>query len=263
MHLKAVRADPAGNITILVTETVLPPERAAVAAAFLKMPAISAEQVGFIVQPKLNAGAVGRLEMMGGEFCGNAARAFGLYMAKHMGAAARRVMIEVSGCEHPIAVMADPAAGTAWAQMPLPLKVSPVILAGISCVRVEFEGIAHLVADCAVPREDLLRAAADIFEPVDALGAYGVIFFNPDAGRIIPAVTVKATRSLIWEGSCGSGSVAAAVAAMLDKPDGDYCCTLSQPAGSIMVSLAKAQGAVCRAEIGGAVTLGEPQCYTF
>lgn len=261
MNIRAVRADPAGNITILVTESVLPSERAAVAAAFLAMPSLSAEQVGFIVQPKLNAGAAGRLEMMGGEFCGNAARAFGLYLAKRMGEAARKVMIEISGCDHPIAVMADPAANTASAQMPLPLKVLPVTLAGIPCIRVEFEGIAHLVADCPMPNDDLLHAAAGIFEPIDALGAYGVIFFDRHAQHIIPAVTVKATKSLIWEGSCGSGSVAAAIAATQEKPDGDYCCTLSQPAGSMTVTLAKAQGTVCRAEIGGAVTLGEPKQY--
>lgn len=261
MHVKAVRADPAGNITVLVTDPVLPNVRVKIAAAILAKSELAAEQVGFVVPPVLDTGSTGRLEMMGGEFCGNASRAFGLFLVKVMGNSPREVMIEVSGCDHPISVWADPRANTATAQMPLPVGVWPMTVAGVSCVRVDFEGIAHLVADCSKPRDDLLCAARELFEPVDALGAYGVLFFDRAAGHIVPAVAVKATKSLVWEGSCGSGSVAAAVADALDQSEGDYCRTFIQPAGSITVSLFKDKGAVCRATIGGAVTLGEPAVY--
>lgn len=255
MHIKAVRANPAGNITLLVTDTILPAQRARIANIFLKMPKLAIEQVGFVVPPILNAHSAGRLEMMGGEFCGNAARAFGLYLAQKLGNEPREVTIEMSGCNHPITVFANPAENTASAQMPLPQRVLPLTLNGFSCIRVDFDGIAHLVADCPNPNNRLLDTAAAMFDSIDNLGAYGVIFFDHCANRITPAVTVKATNSLIWEGSCGSGSVATAIAQTLKKSDGDYRYHLLQPDGCITVSLTKAKGAVCRAFIGGAVTL--------
>ena len=73
MELEIVRADPAGNITVFVLSPVEDrDERAAAVSALMADPALKAEQVGFVLQP-LNVADPWRLEMMGGEFCGNAA----------------------------------------------------------------------------------------------------------------------------------------------------------------------------------------------
>ena len=45
-----------------------------------------------------------------------------------------------------------------------------------------------------------------------------------------PLVKVPAAGSLVWEGSCGSGSLAAAVAQSLDAPDGPFVRSYAQPA---------------------------------
>ena len=75
MDLSFQAADPAGNITLLVTTPVPPQDYPAVAARLLSIRELDAEQVGFLVPPQ-GEGAL-RLEMMGGEFCVNALRCAG------------------------------------------------------------------------------------------------------------------------------------------------------------------------------------------
>ena len=79
MKLNVLRADPAGNITLFVLDPVEKSRRADVAAQLMAVPEYKAEQVGFVCTPQ--EGGDGRMEMMGGEFCGNATRAFGLLTA--------------------------------------------------------------------------------------------------------------------------------------------------------------------------------------
>ena len=68
--LRIVMADPAGNRTAIVRTFVPAPLRARTAAEIMQIRSLHAEQVGFETTPL--AGGAGRLEMMGGEFCGNA-----------------------------------------------------------------------------------------------------------------------------------------------------------------------------------------------
>ena len=70
-------ADPAGNITAMVQSPIAPGDRVRVAKAILALG--RAEQVGFLTEPILGGDC--RLEMMGGEFCGNAARSLGYLTA--------------------------------------------------------------------------------------------------------------------------------------------------------------------------------------
>ena len=62
--------DPAGNVTAIVCSDVPAAERARVAAQILRLPELGIEQVAFLTEPR--SGGEIRLEMMGGEFCGNA-----------------------------------------------------------------------------------------------------------------------------------------------------------------------------------------------
>ena len=70
-------ANPTGNITVLVTDHVDMKDRNEVTRAmFEAVP--TCEQVGYVVAP-LSANADVRLEMMGGEFCGNASLSTAAY----------------------------------------------------------------------------------------------------------------------------------------------------------------------------------------
>ena len=129
--MKILVADPAKNITVFVLDSVENSEkRAFLARAILAERSLGAEQVGFVVPPKeevplRNPGAgrgLWRLEMAGGEFCGNAARSFGLYVAGKQGLKGQaKIFVSVSGAAGPVEVEADVEKGWAAAEMPKPL----------------------------------------------------------------------------------------------------------------------------------------------
>ena len=76
MKLNVLRADPAGNITLYVLDPIERERRAALAAELMRrLPDMKIDQVGFACSA--DADTDGRMEMMGGEFCGNATRAYG------------------------------------------------------------------------------------------------------------------------------------------------------------------------------------------
>ena len=80
MKLRIIMADPAGNRTAIVRTPVPADQRAQIAAKILQINDLRAEQVGFETSALM--GGIGRLEMMGGEFCGNAARSYGYLLWK-------------------------------------------------------------------------------------------------------------------------------------------------------------------------------------
>jgi diaminopimelate epimerase len=104
-----ITADPAGNITVFVLGEVR--DRALAVRRIMAGRDLHAEQAGFVVPPASPAG-YWRLEMMGGEFCGNAARSFGLLAARFLGLTGNAaVTVEVSGMDRPLTVRVDMDAG--------------------------------------------------------------------------------------------------------------------------------------------------------
>lgn len=277
-----IEADPAGNRTLLVKTPFAPEARGPVAAALLNCGRWEAEQVGFIL-PRPD-GMDGEMVMMGGEFCGNASRAFGLLVAREQCRSAgggarpltpsfaatldsaksyqsdpfpRQFWLRVSGASRPVCATVNLAAQTADVSMPLPNDVWELFLEGVPCVEVAFEGITHLVAFCPEKNEKLLQAAQWRYDGEPEVEAYGVMFLDRDALTMTPVVAVKATDTLVWEGSCGSGSVAAAVALTRGLPDGRHQFLLRQPRGELVVTLQRRNGDAEQVSIGGPVSLGE------
>ena len=203
MKVKLLRANPAGNITLFVLDPVSPEERGALAGKLIGLTQLQGEQVGFICPPV--QGCAARMEMAGGEFCGNATRAFGMLTAREQGGLSQ-VRVEVSGCDHPVTVDVDLQAGTARSEMPLPVWVKTVEVEGIEATLVHLGGIAHLVVENVTPNQAFFDRVEHIFEDISGLDAYGVIFLEPQTGKMTPLVKVPAAGTLIWEGSCGSGS---------------------------------------------------------
>ena len=75
-----VIADPAKNITVFVLDDIDKKSYKSVARNILENTNYAAEQVGFIKQPIMGGDI--RLEMMGGEFCGNASRSIGMFFSQ-------------------------------------------------------------------------------------------------------------------------------------------------------------------------------------
>ena len=243
--------DPAGNVTAIVCSDVPAAERARVAAQILRLPELGIEQVAFLTAPR--SGGEIRLEMMGGEFCGNALRCAGFYQALRNGEQGKScVLAEISGADGVQPVMADTAEGTASTVMPLPLSVQPAGWADVQAARVTFAGITHFVIDCAQPDETLVQRAIAAAPETSAVGA---IFLDRAHGSIKPVVFVRETASCVAENSCASGSVATAVVLTADFADGITEIGIGQPGGTLEVGVQRTDGAVTGLSIGGAVRL--------
>ena len=256
MELRVTAADPAGNVTLLVESPMPPSDYRTAAGRLLALPALRGEQVGFLTAPRM--GGEVRLEMMGGEFCGNAARCAGLWQARKRGRDGA-VAVEMSGCSRLLTV--ETGGGEAWAEIPLPHFAENVRLGGTDFTAVCFEGIVHLIAETPpLPAETvarLLPEAADRF----GLPAAGVMFLH--SGQMSPAVYVRDTNTLFWERSCASGSTAAAWRDAQSAPDGLRRLALRQPGGVIRTETVCEGGRVRSIRIGGPVTLSDAQTLSI
>lgn len=258
MEIQYLLADPTKNITVLVTTPVSRALQPELASLLLDLEP-EAEQVGFV---ETAADGQMRLQMMGGEFCGNATRAYAMYVARQRGGLSE-VRLRVSGCDHIVTAAVDLARGAARAEMPLPRAVRAAEVEGHTGTLVDLAGIAHLVIEGVAPSEDFFRAAEPLFSAIEGLDAYGVIFLDRTSQRMTPLVKVVDTGTLIWEGSCGSGTIACAVAESTGLADGLFEQDYFQPAGVVRASVERRGGAVVSAAIGGPVTLDEPMCITL
>ena len=169
----------------------------------------------------------------------------------------------MSGCDHAVTAQVDLKSGTARAEMPCPRSVKRVTVNGHEGTLVDLTGIAHFVVEGVEPSEGFFRAAESIFSGIAGLDACGVIFLDAEKRSMTPLVKVIETGSLVWEGSCGSGSVACAVAQSERMENGGFSCEYRQPAGAVRASVERQGGNVIAASIGGEVTLDEPMRITL
>lgn len=252
MELRIVMADPAGNRTAIVRTPVLAPLRAQTAARIMQIEDLRVEQVGFEVAPRL--GGAGRLEMMGGEFCGNAARSYGYLLCvgreqPHAGEKAE-ILIEISGysgllkvdCEFP---------DISFAEMPVPDRLDysaegyPLVIS---------EGITHMILENMDPDPGLVREYVDRYGR--GFDAFGMMFLR--GNRLTPVVYVREAASLVYESSCGSGSLAAAWYLAQRSPDqSSFFCTFREPGGSITVRLQRDRNGKLQGSMGGTVQIEE------
>ena len=249
MKVDLVRADPSGNITLLVKSPVDIDLRDKVAQTLMQNTSFNAQQIGFITQPLY--GGEGRVEMAGGEFCGNAVRAFGLYLAQKRGVGGR-VNAEITGHTGTLPIETDLNAQTATADMPLPKQLLPITLGLTTGTLVLMEGIAHAVVH-AQPDITLLEDL--VKTPAGKCDAFGIMFLEKNGHKMTPLVVVPAANTTIWESSCGSGSVAAAVVQSKETHEGWSDFAFQQPGGVLTVCLLKTNGKVLRAVLQGKILI--------
>ena len=260
-ELKIIRADPSGNLTLLVEGNVPPEDRAEVGARLLRMPEFRAEQAGFLVPP--HGTGIGRLEMSGGEFCGNAVRAFGLLLTLQRDLPGGTVPIEISGCPDPVAVTVDRTSGFVSAEMPLPETISMISLPspfGL-CPLVRFSGIWHVISEKVPATEQNFITARDAVYTRWTPEAFGVMFLSENALSLTPFVYVDGSGTLYRENSCGSGS--AAVAAWYAANGTSGPVVLRQPGGVLQVQVNAPNGILRGLSLGGPILLDEPVALTL
>lgn len=263
MEIPFIKTSPTQNITVLVNAPVPRSEQPVLAARLLACDSVGGEQAGFI-EPAALPGARLRLQMMGGEFCGNATMSLGAWLARQDGlpdGGCASYVLEVSGTEgltgcH-IERSGDAYRGTVC--MPLPERITAVTLntdAGPQAFpMVRMPGIAHIVAptESGLTREEIARRIRSWNETIRA-DALGVLRYDAVREAIEPIVYVPATDSAVWERGCGSGT--AALGCWRALRDGQSIRTvLRQPGGEIEVNAAVEDNAIVRLTITGTVRI--------
>lgn len=264
MELNILRADPAGNITVFVLDPVEKAQRAAIAEKIMAIPALKAEQVGYACAAEDDVD--GHMEMMGGEFCGNAAisaAAIIIGCLEPDGGSARELVLEVSGVPDvvPVQICAESGGYCGTVSMPLPESVCSFDfrLGDDTCTLplVRFPGICHsIVSGGGLSRETAQRCISDWCRQLDA-EALGLMFYDESVGSLEPLVYVASTDTAVWESSCASGT--AAVAAYLAcTRGGDVSISLSEPCGVLSAEAELRGGKVGSLNLTGkAVILGK------
>lgn len=197
------------------------------------------EQVGFVEKPN-NPQAAARLQMMGGEFCGNASRALAWVLmkknwpelAQHNG----NVILEVSGAERLLKVQV--AASMVRVEMPIKHELESVRQIGDRTI-VSLEGISHVIVyqspepDAKVQADRLLTELG-----LKELEAAGVLYCEPreDGIYMTPFVWVRDTATLVQETACASGTVCVALAEAVASGDRRTELRVYQPSGGFIIA---------------------------
>jgi len=249
MKLNFIKVNPTENMTVFVLDNLPRTKYMYIANKIMNYNNINAEQVGFIERPMLKeSNASVRLQMMGGEFCGNASRALAavavnrgyqnITEAKGMFS----VPLEVSGLEEVIYCDVEIKGENAYevaVKMPLQrslreieVKYKDVVYKGRI---VELYGISHAVffTDDKSLKEEFFEKVKSEIEDLN-YDAFGVMFFDEKQKFMTPLVYVKDTQSLIWERSCGTGTVALGVVlSYVNKSNVDM--SINQPGGKVQI----------------------------
>lgn len=257
MTIDYIKLSPTGNITLLV-KTPVPRERQAdLAAALLRR--VGGEQVGYIEQP---VGTDARLQMMGGEFCGNATMSLCAILARERDLdTPTNFVVEVSGSDAPVpcTVRRDGDGWVGTVRMPLPRRIRNVALptdgGTLSVPLVEMPGIAHLILPPGLGASQLRRRLPEWNTKIGA-DALGALTWTEAASSIDPLVLVPSAGTLVREHGCGSGS--AAVASWLsERRVSDVEVDIRQPGGVITVVARRNGPILASLTITGRVTVLE------
>ena len=120
----------------------------------------------------------------------------------------------------------------------------------------EFEGIVHIIVKDKPQTENFVAQLIDKTRQTVKSDAYGVMFLQED--YMTPVVYVCETDSLIWESSCGSGSMAAAAYLALEQEkDGTYSYSFTQPGGIITAQVTIKKGKTQQCKMGGPVYISD------
>jgi diaminopimelate epimerase len=249
-------ADSAGNITCFVLTSINREWYQQVGKIIMEILEPSVEQVAYVLEDGM--------EMSGHEFCGNASRAYGLWLARKEGQKGEgEVMVRVSGANQPLKVVVNTKTDYTRITMPLPMKLEKMDWSnmglGGQITKVELEGIHHFVCIGVPCSEEAMSLILEKAKGDSVAPALGVLFFDPSTMSMIPVVHVRGVDTVYLEGSCGSGTTA--VAAMLaegkSEKQGEWCYHIGQPAGEIGVTVTKKEGQVHGIEIWGPVSIQE------
>ena len=251
--LRYALLNPTGNRTCLVLDPISDAARPGITAALMDR----CEQVGYLM-PASKPSAMARLQMMGGEFCGNASMATAAFLLRDRLTPGQEetVYLEVSGADAPVrcAIRREEKGWRGTVTMPPVEEIRRTRVGAVPLTAVTLPGMVHLIDVGASRGRDeaealLTRAAAEIQAP-----ALGLLRWEETSGRMTPLVFVRESQTLVWETACGSGSTAIA-AWMAWKAGKSAEVEIEQPGGVLAVRAEWRDGGVRELRLTGHVTL--------
>ncbi len=263
MEVKFIKTSPTENMTLLI-ETPIPREQQLeIAEQLIAYGSVYAEQAGYIEEPN-DPAAEKRLQMMAGEFCGNASLSLAAVLAERKGLKTgeeTEILLEVSGADSIVRcrMKKEEKGYTGRVAMPLPRAIEnkefPLDGEAFELPVVVFEGISHIIVPVNLwgeaAREKAERAATAWAAELPE--AFGILLFNEREMTLQPLVCVQGA-TLIWERGCGSGT--SAVGAYLAKKEGrSLSVSLKQPGGIMGAEVIVENGKIQSLYITGKVSI--------
>lgn len=268
MKLHFVKINPVENMTIFVLDQLPRRDHIKISNALMDYSNLHAEQVGFI-ESSTNHKDLIRLQMMGGEFCGNATRSLAAFMVHSQHPEVEQVgnkfmvPLEVSGMDEIINCEVEQLEGPnlylSKIKMPNPLSIKEINVDylgnKVKTIRVDLPGITHFIVDIQVvkDRDKYYEKIKDIMIKED-YDAFGIMYYDYNKNFMEPLVYVKATDSLFWERSCASGTCALGSSlAFVGKKSIEK--EINQPGGQLKVSVGFNNGSINSLYLDGEVEI--------
>ncbi len=265
MKLQFIKVSPAQNMTIYVLDQVARERHIDVANKLLDYGNLYGEQVGFIER----SGDYIRLQMMGGEFCGNATRSLAAIIVDRAldnvikDGEDYLVKLETSGLEKVVECRVRKTEKDhvymSQIHMPLPTSInsseSSVDEKEIEIQRIDFPGISHFIVDDkkVSDRQKLYEVIKSQMDK-EVYEAFGIMYYDYEEKFLVPLVYVKATDSLYWEKSCGSGTTALGVA-LAHKNQKNIDISIPQPGGELRIQVEINKGKIENVVLDGPVEI--------
>ncbi len=227
---------PAGNDTALVEGLVKKEKKKTINDEIMRLyPGI--EQVGFYDYDSINKSA--RLEMAGGEFCGNALRALAYLI---LGGQKGEITCRVSGANLPLKAGVN-TSKSAYATMPIIKSFSSVEKLKTNLWKVDLEGITYLIQ---ITSKRLGKEKAKSWG-INLLKKYDLLYSSPAAGvmfvrqaksslqlNVEPVVWVRDINTFFYETACASGTTAIGLWKSIERNEMVTKLSVKQPSGQII-----------------------------
>lgn len=205
---------------------------------------VHGEQVGFLTSSNENEEII-KLDMMGGEFCGNASRSLGALLVYNNYPYIKNkedfyeVKLQCSGYEKVLNCQVNPTNVSniyySKITMPIPNNIKLEKIKNYEVYKIEFSGIYHFVVNSneVENEEEFFEFMKNIMdERYPNYDAFGIMFYDFSKNYLKPLVYVKATDSRFWEESCASGTSAVVSALAYEKKE-NVCINIRQPGGEL------------------------------
>ncbi len=263
MELQFIKTSPTENMTLLIETPVPREQHLEVAEKLIAYGSVYAEQAGYIEEPE-NTLAEKRLQMMAGEFCGNASLSLAAVLAAEKDLAVgeeTEIILEVSGADSLVRcqMKKEETGFSGRVAMPLPKAIEhkKFHLEGETYELdvVVFEGISHIIVPTSLWDKNAVEKAelaAKVWAE-EMPAAFGILLFDEEKGELKPLVSVQGA-TLIWERGCGSGTSAIG-AYLVEKEGKSVSVNLKQPGGIMGAEVSVKNGKIESLHITGKVSI--------